>query len=90
MTQERDDYMRRQEMDHDLLRMRDPRYAATGPSPSGFSRSQARRGNFAAQAANAEQAERSTEQLLRSQGWQWDDATRQWTHPDFPGATISA
>ncbi len=29
MTQERQDYMRRQEADHDLLRMRDPNYRPT-------------------------------------------------------------
>lgn len=29
MTDERDDYMRRQEADHDLLRMRDPAYKPT-------------------------------------------------------------
>lgn len=29
------------------------------------------------------------DRLLAEAGWVWDDETRQWTHPDRPGCSIS-
>lgn len=47
-----------------------------------------RAANYLQQLHAAGEAELAFYQDLRDKGWEYDEPTRRWTHPDHPGAEI--